>query len=154
MSESSIADSASETRQARFAGWRTHLGAVALAMVAVAVLYWLADKTGDSLVTKPEVGPGEAERLPLLSALFATAFLGGVVAPGAAFLARRFSSDPHRVFGLFSFVGLVLYGLLAFVRADSTITALWFNAMHVVAAGPILGSLLHKLSARKPENIP
>jgi len=38
-------------------------------------------------------------------------------------------------------LGLVSYGILAFVRAETASTALWLNAMHIGAAIPIVGTL-------------
>ena len=52
------------------------------------------------------------------------------------------------VFLAASLLGLVVYGVLAFIRADETSTALWLNAMHLVAAFPIVGLLANELNRR------
>ena len=145
MNESIIAPTATATSPARSMGWLVHVGAVIVAAVLVAALYWIATKVGDPLVTKPELGPGDAERLPLRSALIATVVSGVVWGPGAVAIANRFARQPTRVFTVFALGGLIVYGIVAFLRAEAISTALWFNVMHLAAAAPILGSLFRRL---------
>ena len=48
-----------------------------------------------------------------------------------------------------SLLGLTLYGILAFVRAEETYTAIWLNAMHIAAAVPIVGGLMRLLPGQR-----
>lgn len=133
---------------ARFS-WRLHFVAVGGGAVVVALVYAAAKATGDSLVTRPEFGSGAAEPLELVEAILVTLFLGLVIGPLAAWIGRRQLRSPRNGFLAFSAVGLGVYGIIAFVRADAFSTAIWFNVMHLGAAIPIVGSINRALPLRR-----
>ena len=123
-------------------------GTIVAAAILVAIVYFVAEAAGDDLVVAPEIGTGTAEELKLGVAIAAVVF-GGIVGVGLTVLARRFTPAPRMFFLGVSVLGLTLYGILAFVRAEVTSTAIWLNAMHIAAAVPIVGGLMRLLARQR-----
>ncbi|MEN8238903.1 MAG: DUF6069 family protein [Actinomycetota bacterium] len=119
---------------------RTAAKAIVAAAALVAIVYLVAKWAGDDLMVAPEFGAGDAKELKLGIAVAATA-VGGILGVFLTMLARRFTSKPRTAFIAATAVGLVLYGTLAFVRAEAATTAIWLNMMHIAAAVPIVGAL-------------
>ena len=116
------------------------LGTV-MALVAVAITYLIADAiSGPLIATGPD---GELAEIPLGAAIFATV-IGGIVGTVLALLVRK-RAKAATVFQSICAVALVLYGIFAAVQADSASTAVWLNVLHIVAAIPIIGSLVNGL---------
>jgi hypothetical protein len=119
------------------------LGTV-LAVVGVAVVHLLATALGDPLVVDPGGAP---QAVPLGAAVLFTAF-GGAAGYGLALLARR-AGRPRAVFLAVTLVALALFAVPPFGAAPSVGTALWLNAMHLVAAAAILPVLARALPAAR-----
>lgn len=119
---------------------------IGAASVLVGVVWAVAGAVGDPLRVSPELWSAPPKKLPLAEAIGATAIFGSVGLV-AARLIYRYTKQPQLVLVAFSIVGLVSYGVLAFVKAPETSTAVWLNVMHLVAAGPIVGGVL---SGRTP----
>ena len=96
----------------------------------------------------PEIGRGAAQELKLGVAIAAVVF-GGILGVGLTVLARRFTLRPQMFFLGVSVLGVTLYGILAFVRAEVASTAIWLNAMHIAAAVPIVGGLMRLLPRQR-----
>lgn len=137
------------TDQKRLTISRAGVFGVAAALVAVAVVFFVAKASGDRLSVSPEFGSGPPEELGLFVALMATVS-GGLVGMAFAWLARRFTPRPMLAFLIMCAVGLVGYGIVAFVRSETTSTALWLNGMHLAAAIPIVGLLAYALRTPSP----
>jgi len=120
---------------------RTAAKAIVTAAALVGIVYLVATWAGDDLMVAPEFGGGDAKTLPIGIAVAATA-AGGILGAFLAMLARRFMSRSRTAFVVAIAVGLVLYGILAFLRAEATSTAVWLNMMHIAAAIPIVGALI------------
>ena len=126
------------------------LGTV-MALVAVAITYFIADAiSGPLIATGPD---GELAEIPLGAAIFATV-IGGIVGTVLALLVRKRAAKAATVFPSISAVALVLYGIFAAVQADSASTAVWLNILHIVAAIPIIGSLVNGLQQGGPVAAP
>jgi len=119
-------------------------GSIVAAVILVVIVYFVAKGAGDDLLVAPEVGTGTPEELKLGVAIAAVVF-GGIVGAVLTVLARRFTPRPRMFFLAVSLLGLTLYGILAFVRAEETSTAIWLNTMHIAAAVPIVGGLMRLL---------
>jgi len=120
---------------------RTAAKAIVTAATLVVVVYLVATWAGDNLIVAPEFGGGDAKELTIGIAVAATA-AGGILGAFLARIARRFTSTPRTTFAVAVTVGLILYGILAFLRAEATSTAIWLNLMHIAAATPIAGALI------------
>ncbi len=117
-----------------------------VALHVVAITYVAADAaSGPLLVTQP--GGDAPEAIPMGFALGFTV-LGGAVGIGLAFLANR-TGRPRITLVVAAAVALVLYGIVPFVAAEETSTAIWLNAMHLAAAVPIVGLLARSLPDRR-----
>ena len=116
---------------------------IVLAVIGVAVTILVGDAvSGPLLVTPPG---GEApEEVSIGLGAFSTVF-GGLFGTGIAAVCKRFLSNPVAAFLGICAVGLIVYAILPFTAAESTSTALWLNAMHLVAAVPIVGLLTTEL---------
>ena len=120
---------------------RTAAKAIVTAAALVAIVYLAATWAGNDLMVAPEFGGGDAKELTIGIAVAATA-AGGILGAFLAMLARRFTSRARTAFVVAVAVGLILYGILAFLRAGATSTAIWLNMMHIAAATPIAGALI------------
>ena len=100
-----------------------------------------------TLRCKEGASPGQYE-LKLGVAVAAVVF-GGTVGVGLTVLARRFTPRPRMFFLGVSVLGLILYGILAFVRSEEASTAIWLNAMHIAAAVPIVVGLMRLLPRQR-----
>ena len=127
---------------------RTAAKAIVTAAALVAIVYLAATWAGNDLMVAPEFGGGDAKELTIGIAVAATA-AGGILGAFLAMLARRFTSRARTAFVVAVAVGLILYGILAFLRAGATSTAIWLNMMHIAAATPIAGALIN-LATFKP----
>lgn len=117
---------------------RSAVVSIAIAVVAVVIVYFIADAVdGPLLVTPP--GGDAPEELPIPPAVLGTV-VGGIVGAGLAVLSRRFAK-PEQVFVGICIVALVLYGAFSISSADTTAAGVWLNAMHLAAAVPIVGLL-------------
>lgn len=124
------------------------LGTV-LAMVGVAVVHLIATALGDPLIVDPGGAP---QTVPLGAAVLFTV-LGGAAGYGLALLARL-AGRPRTVFLAVTLVALALFAVPPFGATESVGTALWLNAMHLVAAAGILPLLARALpAARVPAGV-
>lgn len=114
-----------------------------LAVVGVVAVHLLATALGDPLAVS---SAGTPEPLPIGAVVLFTV-IGGAIGYGLALLARR-AGRPRAVFLGVTLVALVLYGLAPFAAAPTS-TALWLNAMHLVAAAAILPLLARALPAAR-----
>jgi peptidoglycan/LPS O-acetylase OafA/YrhL len=119
---------------------------IIVALALVLVTYLVGDAvSGPLLVTQP--GSDTPDAVQLTQALVFTV-VGGAVGIGLALVATRLGR-PRTTFVAVSVVALGLYGIMAFVAADTTSTAVWLNAMHLAAALPIVGLLARSLPERR-----
>lgn len=119
-----------------------------IALGVVLVVYLIADAaSGPLLVTQP--GSDAADEVTLGAVLTFTV-LGGVVGLGLALVVHRRRWSPS-TFVAVCVAALVLYGIMPFVAAEQTSTAIWLNAMHLAAAVPIVGLLARSLADREQE---
>jgi hypothetical protein len=119
----------------------------AMAVALVALVYGIAQAVdANLLVTSP--GADIPKEVPIGNALGITV-LGGVVGLLLAVAARRFTPRPRFIFLAVCLVLLVLDGITPFTASDETSTGVWLNAMHLVAAIPIVGSLFRALPERR-----
>ena len=126
--------------------FRTAAVGIVAAVVAVVVVFLIADSASGPLLAEQPGGDG-AEEVPLGGAVFGTV-IGGLVGTGLAALAGRMSRSVQVFVGT-CVVALVLYGLFAFSAADDTATGIWLNVMHIAAALPIVGLLARWLQERE-----
>lgn len=129
--------------------WRTALIGVVLAGVAVGVVWIIANAVSDDLfVTLP--GGDEEQRITLPFAVIVTLFQGAVGA-AVVWLFRR-QGWSARTFLIIVAVFLVIQGIIAFVAADTAMTGVWLNVMHLAAAlvlVPLFLRLLNEPDARR-----
>ena len=125
---------------------RSAVAGMVVAVIAVVVVYVIADAASGPLLATPP-GGDSAEEIPLGAAIVATV-IGGLVGIGVAFLSGR-TSRPVEIFVGICLAALVLYGLFALSAADSTTTGIWLNVMHVSAAVPIVTLLARWLRGRQ-----
>ena len=119
---------------------------IAVALAVVLVTYLVADAaSGPLLVTQP--GGDTPEEVMLGAALLLTG-VGGAVGIGLALVANRLRR-PRTTLVAIVVVALVLYGIMPFIAAEETSTAVWLNVMHVLAAVPIVGLLARALPAER-----
>jgi hypothetical protein len=116
----------------------------ALAAVGVAAVHLLATALGDPLTVTTAGAP---MAVPLVAAVLFTV-LGGAVGYGLALLARRVAR-PRAVFLGVTLVALALFAIPPFGATGSVGTALWLNAMHLVAAAGVLPPLARALPAAR-----
>ena len=126
---------------------KTAFIATAIAILDVLVAFGIARLLDQSFIVRPEFGSGSASELQVWVVAGATA-LGGIAGLILAVVSKRFGAQATMVFLAASLLGLVAYGVLSFIRADATSTALWLNALHLVAAVPIVGLLANELNRR------
>lgn len=122
---------------------QTAVVGIVAAVIAVVVVFFIADAVSGPLMVTPP-GGDVAEELPAGAAVFGT-IVGGIVGVGLALVSRRLSR-PDQVFVGICVVALILYGVFAFSATDSTSTGVWLNIMHLVAAAPIIGLLVRWLT--------
>lgn len=111
----------------------------AVAIVGVLAVYLLARATGDPLQV---VMAGVATEVPIGAAVLFTV-LGGLVGLGLAMVTQRLRR-PRTAFLAITGVGLLLSLFPSFSAAPAG-TALWLDAMHLVAAAGILPFLARAL---------
>ena len=106
---------------------------------ALVTLVWVVARvTGEDLRIQAP-GSDTPEKLPIFFPPFVTILLGAV-ATGVALLFRRRGWSARIFYGVAA-VFLILYGLVAFSRADTTGTGIWLNVMHIAAAAGIVPPL-------------
>lgn len=113
----------------------------AAALVAVVITFFIADAVSGPLMANDP--SGELAEVPFAGAIIGTV-LGGVIGMAITFAVRK-RGNPVTVFGVICVVGLIAYGAYAVSAAGTTSTAVWLNVMHLVAAIPIVGSLVNWL---------
>lgn len=124
---------------------RTLLAAIAAAAVLVTVVWVVARATGDDMrVTS--FNQDSPETMPFFLPALVT-LIDGVVAAAAVLLLRR-RAVGRTIFLVLAVLVLIFSGFQAFAATDSDGTAIWLNAMHVVAAAVIVPSSLRRF-ARK-----
>ncbi len=121
--------------------------ATSVAVVLVVIVHLIARGSGDDLVVVSEVGLGPPKVREIFVTIAATV-AGGIIGMALASLARRFTPRPQIAFVSVCILGLIGYGILAFIRADQNSTAIWLNVMHIAAAIPIVGALTYLLANR------
>ncbi len=114
------------------------------AVASVTIVFVAARATGDQLRVTPEFSSAPASSAGFMTVAGATLTLGLLSLVVAGFVGR-FVPRPRLVLLGGAVIGLAGYGVLAFVKADTTATALWLNIMHLAAAVPIVwGCLSHR----------
>ncbi len=117
------------------------------ALVAVTLTVLIADAiSGPLMVTSP--GADAPEELALSAALFGTVAGGIAGLVLAALCGRLLGAKATTAFLAICLVGLVAYGAFSFSATEEIATGAWLNAMHVVAAIPIVGLLAAELTDR------
>lgn len=119
---------------------------VLAAVIAVVIVYLIADAVSGPLLATPPGGDA-AEEVALGGAIFGTV-VGGIVGAAIAFLSGRMSRSVEIFVGI-CVVALVLYGLFALSAAEDSATGIWLNIMHIAAAVPIVGLLVRWLQGRQ-----
>jgi hypothetical protein len=121
-----------------------------VALGLVLIVYLVADAaSGPLLVTQP--GTDSIEVIALGSVVAFTV-LGGVVGLGLALFVNR-RNWPTSTFIAVCVAALLLYGVVPFVAAEQTSTAIWLNAMHLAAAAPIIGLLARSLQDERSQPV-
>jgi hypothetical protein len=118
-----------------------------VALAAVVVTFFIADAvSGPLMATDPA---GAVTEVPLPGAIIGTV-IGGIVGALLALGVRNLDRSVEAFLGV-CLIGLVLYGIYAFVQAEGFAAGLWLNVMHIAAAVPIVGILTRWLQARTPQ---
>ena len=122
------------------------LRAVALAALAAALVHVLFDVAGADFVVEP---PGQSStRVGLLQAM-GVAALATAVGVLVTLVAARRTRRPERVALALAVLGLLLFAPNPVLAADSTLTVVALEAMHVAVAAAFLGALLPALRASR-----
>jgi hypothetical protein len=115
----------------------------------VAVVFWVADASTDGLVVEMP-GSSDLQELGFGDVIVPTVF-GGIVGAVLAWAAGRFAARPRVTFMAVCVIGLVVYGVVPFIAANDTASAVWLNVMHVAAAVPIVGGHARRLPRGRSE---
>lgn len=110
----------------------------AIAIVAVALVYLLANEVAGPLVV---TGAGEVT----LSDVIGFTILGGTVGAVLTYVVGRFSHRPRMALLTVTLIALAGYAVVPFTAAETTTTAVWLNVFHVVVAIPVIGMLMRYL---------
>jgi hypothetical protein len=124
---------------------------IVAAVVGVVIMFLIADALSGPLLVTPVGADSPEETTVVLAAVFTV--VGGIVGLGIAALCKRFLGNPPAAFLGICAVGLTLYAIMPFVAAEEVATAIWLNVMHLVAAAPIMGSLVTELRGPGPLDI-
>ncbi len=116
---------------------------IGIAIIGVGIAFFIADAiSGPLLVTPP--GGDEVQEVNVGLAIFSTVF-AGVIGIGIAAVCKQFLSNPAAAFLGICAVALIIYAILPFTASEEVSTGIWLNVMHIVAAVPIVGSLVNEL---------
>lgn len=109
-----------------------------IALLAVASAYFLANAIGGPLVV---TGAGEIT----LGNVTGFTILGGTIGAALSYVVGRFARRPRLTFLTVAVTALAGYAVVPFTAAESTRTALWLNAFHLIVALPVIGILIRHL---------
>ena len=111
---------------------------ILIGAVLVTLVWVVARVTGEDFRIQAP-GADTPEKLPIFFPPIVTILLGAI-ATGVALLFRRRGWSARIFYGV-AVTFLILYGLSAFSRADTTGTGIWLNVMHIAAAVGIVPPL-------------
>lgn len=114
---------------------RTGIAATGLAIMSVTMAYLLSQAAGAELLV---ASGGDATMEVALGTVLGMSVAGAGLAVALAWAFGRWAPRPRATFLATTLVGLGAYAAVPFAAAESIVTALWLNVLHLAVAAPLL----------------